>query len=142
MASAAGDAMRFETKAIHEGQEPDPAYGAVSVPIYQTSTYAQDGVGGHKGYDYARTGNPTRTALESALASLEGGHAALAFASGMAAQSTFFYLFRPGNHVILADDVYGGTYRLLERVLREWGLEFDTVYLTDEAALAAAFRDS
>src|SRR2546425_12849735 len=105
--------MEFETRAIHAGQDPEPAYGAVSVPIYQTSTYTQEAVGKHKGYDYARTGNPTRTALETALAALEGGEGALCFASGMAAESTFFYLLKPGDHVVLGDDVYGGTYRLL-----------------------------
>jgi cystathionine beta-lyase/cystathionine gamma-synthase len=134
--------MRFETKAIHEGQEPEPLYGAVSVPIYQTSTYAQAAVGEHKGYDYARTGNPTRTALETALAALEEGHGALCFASGMAAESTLFYLLKPGDHVVVADDVYGGTYRLVARVLAPaMGLEFDTVDLTDLEALKKALRD-
>jgi cystathionine gamma-synthase len=134
--------MRFETKAIHAGQEPEPAYGAVSVPIYQTSTYAQEAVGKHKGYDYARTGNPTRTALETVLAALEGGHGALCFASGMAAESTFFYLLKPGDHVVLGDDVYGGTYRLVARVLAESaGLEFDIVDLTDLDAVKKAVRE-
>ena len=132
--------MRFETKAIHEGQEPELAYGSVNVPIYQTSTYAQQRVGVHKGYDYARTGNPTRTALETALAALEGGRGGLCFASGMAAEATLLYMFKPGDHVVLADDVYGGTYRLLATVLSEWGLEFDTVDLSDERALRAALR--
>src|SRR5439155_15534835 len=142
MASAAGDAMRFETKAIHKGQEPEPAYGAVSVPIYQTSTYAQAAVGEHKGYDYARTGNPTRTALETAMAALEEGHGALCFASGMAAESTLFYLLEPGDHVVVADDVYGGTYRLVAGVLAPaMGLEFDTVDLTDLEALKKALRE-
>jgi cystathionine gamma-synthase len=134
--------MRFETKAIHEGQEPDPAYGAVSVPIYQTSTYAQAAVGEHKGYEYARTGNPTRTALETALAALEEGNGALCFASGMGAESTFFYLLATGDHVVVADDVYGGTYRLVARVLAPaMGLEFDTVDLTDLEALKKAVRE-
>ncbi|HEY1330629.1 MAG TPA: cystathionine gamma-synthase [Actinomycetota bacterium] len=132
--------MRFETKAIHEGQDPDPAYGAVNVPIYQTSTYAQEGVGGHKGYDYARTGNPTRTALQTALAALEGGHGALCFASGMAGESTLLHLLRPGDHVVLGNDVYGGTYRLMARVMNDWGLAFDTVDLTDLAALEDSVR--
>src|SRR4026208_1393159 len=110
--------MRFETRAIHVGQDPDPAYGAVSVPIYQTSTYAQEAVGKDKGYDYARTGNPTRTALERALASLEEGYAALCYSSGMAAESTFLLQLQPGDHAVIADDVYGGTYRLVNRVLR------------------------
>jgi cystathionine gamma-synthase len=134
--------MRFETRAIHAGQDPEPAYGSVSVPIYQTSTYAQTAVGEHKGYDYARTGNPTRTALETAVAALEDGYGALSFSSGMAAESTFFSLLAPGDHVVLADDVYGGTYRLLARVLaRSMGLEFDTVDLTDLDALRKAIRE-
>jgi cystathionine gamma-synthase len=142
MGASSGDAMRFETKAIHEGQEPDPAYGAVSVPIYQTSTYAQAAVGEHKGYEYARTGNPTRTALETALAALEEGNGALCFASGMGAESTFFYLLATGDHVVVADDVYGGTYRLVARVLAPaMGLEFDTVDLTDLEALKKAVRE-
>jgi cystathionine gamma-synthase len=133
--------MRFETKAIHAGQEPEPTYGAVSVPIYQTSTYAQAAVGDHKGYEYARTGNPTRTALETALAALEEGSGALCFASGMAAESTFFYLLAAGDHVVVADDVYGGTYRLVAQVLAPaMGLEFDTVDLTDLEALKKAVR--
>src|SRR5205807_1505128 len=120
--------MRFETKAIHAAQDPEPAYGSVNVPIYQTSTYAQEAVGKHKGYDYARTGNPTRTVLQDALAALEEGHGGLCFSSGMAAEATLFYLLQPGDHVVVADDVYGGTYRLLARVLADSvGLTFDTV---------------
>ena len=133
--------MRFETRAIHAGQDPDPAFGALSVPIYQTSTFAQEEVGKHKGYEYARTGNPTRTALEAALGALEGGRA-LCFSSGLGATSTFFYLLKPGDHVVLANDVYGGTYRLLSKVLTEWGVEFDPVDLTDLDALAKALRDT
>ena len=133
--------MRFETKAIHAGQDPEPAYGAVNVPVYQTSTYAQEEVGKHKGYDYARTGNPTRTALEEALNALEGGGRALCFASGMAAESTFFYMLKPGDHVLIGDDVYGGTYRLGMRVLAEWGLDVDTVDMTDLEAVRKAVRD-
>jgi cystathionine gamma-synthase len=134
--------MRFETKAIHAGQEPEPTYGAVSVPIYQTSTYAQAAVGDHRGYEYARTGNPTRTALETALAALEEGSGALCFASGMGAESTFFYLLAAGDHVVVADDVYGGTYRLVAQVLAPaMGLEFDTVDLTDLEALKKAVRE-
>src|ERR1043166_3106771 len=120
-------AMRFETRAIHAGQDPEPAYGSVNVPIYQTSTYVQEAVGKHAGYDYARTANPTRTALETALAALAGGGGALAVASGMAAEATFLYLLKPGDHVILGDDVYGGTYRLVSKVLGEWGVAFDPV---------------
>jgi cystathionine gamma-synthase len=134
--------VHFETRAIHAGQEPEPAYGAVSVPIYQTSTFAQEGVGGHKGYEYARTGNPTRTALQDAVASLEDGYGALCFSSGMAAESTFFYLLEHGAHIVVGDDVYGGTYRLVARVLAPaMGLEFDTVDLTDLGATRKAIRD-
>jgi cystathionine gamma-synthase len=132
--------MEFETKAIHVGQDPEPAYGSVNVPIYQTSTYVQEAVGKHAGYDYARTGNPTRTALEHALAALEGGAGALSFSSGMAAEATFFYLLKPGDHVVLGDDVYGGTYRLVSKVLNGWGITFDPVDLTDVSALRAALR--
>src|SRR6266516_724446 len=134
--------MKFETKAIHAGQEPEPAYGAVNVPIYQTSTYAVPAVGENKGYDYARTGNPTRTALETAVASLEEGHGGLCFSSGMAAETSFLLQLTPGDHVVLPDDVYGGTYRLLNRVLREaMAVDFDTVDLTDEEALRKAIRE-
>jgi len=134
--------MRFETRAIHAGQEPEPAYGSVNVPIYQTSTYVQEAVGKHKGYDYARTGNPTRTALETALAALEEGYGGLCFASGMAAESTFLCLLKTGDHIVIADDVYGGTYRLVARVLAPaMGIEFDTVDLTDLDALKKAIRD-
>ena len=134
--------MRFETRAIHAGQDPEPAYGAVNVPIYQTSTFAQKGVGEHKGYEYARTGNPTRTALEQALAALENGFAAVAFASGMAAEANLFYFLNPGHHVVIGDDVYGGTYRLVARVLaRSSGLEFDVVDMTDLEAVRKAVRE-
>jgi cystathionine gamma-synthase len=133
--------MRFETRAIHAGQEPEPAYGSVNVPIYQTSTYAQEAVGKHKGYDYARTGNPTRTVLETAIAALEEGYGGLCFASGMAAESTFLCLLKTGDHVVVGDDVYGGTYRLVARVLApSMGIEFDTVDLTDLEALKKAIR--
>ena len=134
--------MRFETRAIHAGQDPEPTYGAVNVPIYQTSTYAQAAVGEHKGYDYARTANPTRTALQEAIASLEEGRGALAFASGMAAEATFFHLLSPGDHVVVGDDVYGGTYRLLARVLTDSaGIQFDAVDLTDLDAVRKAVRE-
>jgi cystathionine beta-lyase/cystathionine gamma-synthase len=122
------------------GQDPDPEYGAVSVPIYQTSTYAQPSVGKPNAYDYARGGNPTRAALQEVLASLEGAGSALSFSSGLGATTTLLLTLRPGDHVVLGDDVYGGTYRLLARVLREWGLAFDTVDLTDEAAVRAGLR--
>jgi cystathionine gamma-synthase len=137
---AEGEGMRFETRAIHVGQEPDAEYGAVNVPIYQTSTYAQPAVGKPKAYDYARGGNPTREALQQALASLEGGTRALSFSSGLGATTTLLLTLRPNDHVVLADDVYGGTYRLLAKVLSEWNLTFDTVDLTDPDALRAAIR--
>ncbi len=138
---AAGEAWRFETRAIHAGQDPEPAFGAVNVPIYQTSTYAQDSVGKPKRYDYARGGNPTREALQSALASLEGGARGFSFASGLAAETTLLMLLKPGDHVLLADDVYGGTYRLLSKVLRDWGLAFDTVDMTNPSAVRDRMRD-
>lgn len=119
--------MKFSTKAIHAGQEPDPATGAVSVPIYQTSTYAQEALGKHKGFEYARTQNPTRLALERNLAALEGGRACFAFASGMAATNAVMTLLKAGDHVIVSDNTYGGTFRLFEKVLRNFGLEFSYV---------------
>src|SRR5712691_13186110 len=119
--------MRFETKAIHAGQDPEPAYGSVSVPIYQTSTYAQDAVGKHRGYEYSRTGNPTRSALEQCIAALEGGAHGLAFASGMAAEAAIMQLLTPGDHTVAVDDLYGGTYRLFRRVLEPIGLTFSFV---------------
>jgi cystathionine beta-lyase/cystathionine gamma-synthase len=120
----------FETRAIHEGQEPDPATGAVIVPIYQTSTYIQDEVGKHRGYEYSRTGNPTRTALEVCLASLEGGAYGRAFASGMAAETTVMHLLSPGDRVVSVNDVYGGTYRLFTKVYEPKGYIFE--FLTAE----------
>ncbi len=133
--------MRFETRAIHAGQDPEPQFGAVNVPIYQTSTYAQPEVGRPKRYDYARGGNPTREAFQTALASLEGGARCLAFASGLAAEATLLLTLAPGDHVLLGNDVYGGTYRLLSRVLAGWGLAFDVVDMTDPQAVASAARD-
>jgi cystathionine gamma-synthase len=132
----------FETVAIHAGQEADPSTGAVTVPIYATSTYKQDGVGGLRGgYEYSRSANPTRTALESALAALEGGVRGLAFASGLAAEDVVLRtLCRPGDHVILPGDAYGGTYRLVARVLAEWGLEYTPVPLADLDAVRSAVR--
>ena len=123
--------VQFETACIHAGQNPDPATGAVMTPIYQTSTYVQDGVGKNRGYDYARTGNPTRTALETSLAALEAGQFGLAYASGMAAIDTILRLLAPGDHILAGNDVYGGTYRLFERVLRSFGLDFSYVDTTD-----------
>lgn len=132
----------FETRAIHAGQSADPQTGAVTVPIYQTSTYAQEAVGKHKGYEYSRTHNPTRTALEECIASLEGGADTygLAFASGMAAINTLMYVARPGDHVVLSDDVYGGTYRLFARILSNYGIEYDLADLTDLERAASKFR--
>src|SRR6516164_2669121 len=112
----------FSTKAIHEGQDADPATGATVVPIYATSTYTQAAPGQHKGYECSRSGNPTRTALEKCLASLEGGERGLAFASGLAASTAVLSVLRPGDEVVAASDLYGGTYRLLERVFKPWGL--------------------
>ncbi len=132
--------MRFETKVIHAGQEPDPATGAIATPIYQTSTYVQDGIGQHKGYEYSRTQNPTRTALEKSLAALEGGKHALAFSSGMAAINTVLNLLRTGSHVISSDDVYGGTYRIFEQVYRQYGLEFDYVNTSNITEIKKAIK--
>ncbi len=134
--------MKFETAAIHAGQNPDPTTGAVMTPIYQTSTYVQDGVGKTRGYDYARTGNPTRTALETCLAVLEGGQFGLAFSSGMAATDTLLRLLAPGDHVLAGNDVYGGTYRLFEQVLRPYGLDFTYVDTTDLEQVKSSLRPS
>ena len=131
----------FATRAIHAGQEPDPETGAVVVPIYQTSTYAQSAVGEHRGYEYSRTGNPTRTALERCVASLEGGRHGLAFASGMAAESAIMQLLKPGDHTVAVDDLYGGTYRLFKRVLEPMGLTFSFVDGSEIQAVEAAFTD-
>ncbi|MGH2453800.1 MAG: cystathionine gamma-synthase [bacterium] len=134
-------ADRFETRAIHDGQDPDPATGAVITPIYQTATYAQTAPGEHRGYDYSRTANPTRTALERALASLEDAAHGLAFASGMAAITTLALLLKSGDHVVAPDDVYGGTYRLFVRVLARYGITSTFVDMTDARATAQAFTD-
>lgn len=132
--------MRFDTLTVHAGAEPDPRTGAVVPPIYQVSTYRQDGVGHPRdGWEYSRSANPTRAALETALAELEGGVRAFAFASGLAAEDTLLRaLCSPGDHVVIPDDAYGGTYRLFARVLARWGLACTPVGLTDPAALAAA----
>jgi cystathionine gamma-lyase len=132
--------MRFATRAIHVGQEPDPATGATIVPIYQTSTYTQDEVGVHRGYDYSRTVNPTRSALEKQLASLEDGAFASAFASGVAATTAVLSALSAGDHAVVSDDLYGGTYRLFSHVLARYGLEFTYVDMTDLAAVRAAVR--
>jgi cystathionine gamma-lyase len=133
--------MRFATRAIHVGQEPDPATGATIVPIYQTSTYTQEAPGQHKGYEYSRTANPTRTALEECVASLEGADYGLAFASGLAATIATMSLLSPGDHVVAGDDLYGGTYRLFDKVLpRTGGLEFTYADTTDPGAVEEALR--
>jgi cystathionine beta-lyase/cystathionine gamma-synthase len=132
--------MKFSTKAIHVGQAADPATGATIVPIYQTSTYTQQGIGQHKGFEYSRTGNPTRAALEECLASLESATHALAFASGLAATAAILSLLRPGDHVLAAEDLYGGTYRLFERIYKP--MQITTTYVDgrDPAAFAVALR--
>jgi cystathionine gamma-lyase len=124
-------AMRFATRAIHAGQEPEPATGAITTPIYQTSTFAQSAPGVHKGYDYSRTDNPTRTALQEALASIESAQYGLAFSSGMGATTTILLLLKQGDHVISSRDVYGGTYRIFRRVFENFGLRFSFVETSD-----------
>ena len=137
----AGGGYGFETLAIHAGQDPDPTTGAVVVPIYQTSTYVQSEVGQHKGYEYSRSGNPTRTALETCLAALEGGRIGLAFASGLSAEDCLLRtVTSPGGHVVIPDDAYGGTYRLFSRVLERWGVAHTPVSLSDLDAVRAAVR--
>jgi cystathionine gamma-synthase len=132
----------FETLAIHAGQEPDAVTGSVVVPIHATSTYAQDGVGGLRGgYEYSRSGNPTRDALQECLAALEAGSAGLAFASGLAAEDCLLRtVLAPGDHVVVPDDAYGGSFRLFARVLSRWGVEYTTAHLSDLASVRAAIR--
>ncbi len=132
--------MGFATNAIHIGQEPDPATGAIIVPIYQTSTYVQEALGKHKGYEYARTQNPTRSALEKNLAGLEGGVGAVAFGSGMAAINAVFSLLKAGDHIVVSFPVYGGVYRLLRQVLAKFGLEADFVDTSSTGAIRKAAR--
>ena len=134
--------MRFSTRAIHAGQEPDPATGATIPPIHQTSTFTQSGLHEHKGYKYARSGNPTRAALEACLASVENGKYGLAFASGMAAESAVLSLLQPGESVLAPEDLYGGTYRLFEQVYRRYGIEFEYIDTTDPDRIAKAVRGS
>lgn len=136
------DGAGFETRAIHAGYRPDPTTGAVIPPIYATSTYAQDGVGGlRNGYEYSRSANPTRTALEATLAALEGGAHGFAFASGLAAEDTLVRaLCRPGDHVVLPNDAYGGTFRLFDKVATNWGLAHSPAPVTDPEAVRAAIR--
>ncbi len=132
----------FATRAIHAGQDPDPQTGAVVPPIHQVSTFKQDGVGGLRGgYEYSRSGNPTRTALQECLAAIEGGEVALAFASGLAAEDTLLRtVLKPGDHVVLPDDAYGGTYRLFARVLQPWGVEHATAHMPDVNTVTAAIQ--
>ena len=130
----------FETRAIHVGQEPDPTTGAVITPIFQTSTYVQEAVGVHKGFEYSRTDNPTRSALQSVLASLEGGAWALTYASGLAATQNIMYLLRPGDHILLSDDSYGGTYRLVAKIMTNYGIDFSLVNMTDLEAVRVGIR--
>jgi cystathionine beta-lyase/cystathionine gamma-synthase len=134
-------AMDFETRAIHDGQEPDPATGAVIVPIFQTSTYVQEEAGQTKGYEYSRTGNPTRAALETCLASLESAAHGFAFASGMAATTTVFHLLSPGDRVVCVNDVYGGTYRVFTKVYEPKGYHFEFVSAEDASERPADFLD-
>jgi cystathionine beta-lyase/cystathionine gamma-synthase len=131
---------RFSTLCIHAGQEPDPTTGAIVTPIYQTSTYVQEALGKHKGYEYARTSNPTRTAVEANIAAIEGGKAGFACASGMAAIGSVATLLQAGDHVLVTDNTYGGTYRLFERVLRRYQLDFSYVDTGDEAQVRAAIK--
>ena len=132
--------MGFSTIAIHAGNEPDAATGAVSVPIYQTSTYAQEALGKHKGFEYARTQNPTRSALEKNIAALEGAKFGYAFASGMSATDATLKLVKAGDHVILGDNTYGGTFRLFDKILRNYGIEFDLVDTSDVSNVEQAFK--
>ena len=134
--------LRFETLAIHAGQRPDPTTGAVMTPVYLTSTYVQDGPGVHKGFEYSRTRNPTRDALEGCLAALEGGRHGLAFASGLAATDAILHALSAGDHVVYCDDVYGGTFRLFDKVFRRHGVEFTAVDMTDPASVERALRPS
>jgi len=132
----------FATRAIHAGFDPDPQTGAVNVPIYATSTYAQDGVGGMRGgYEYSRTGNPTRTVLEANLAALESGAFGRAFSSGMAATDTMLRTaLRPGDHLVIPNDAYGGTFRLIDKVFTQWGIEYTPAAVNDVDAIRAAIR--
>ena len=132
--------MRFETLAIHTGERPDRAFGAVSVPIYQTSTFAFEDVGKTRGYDYSRTANPTRKVLEDTIAKLEGGKAGFAFATGMAAETTVIHLLKAGDHIICGDDCYGGTYRLFQNVMRDFGLEFTFLRMDSRQRIEEALK--
>jgi cystathionine gamma-lyase/cystathionine beta-lyase len=132
--------MRFETIAIHAGDRPDKAYGSIAVPIYQTSNFAFEEAGKSKGYDYSRTANPTRKVLEDTIAQLEGGKAGFAFATGMAAEATVMHLLKTGDHVISQDDIYGGTYRLFQNVMQDFGLEFTFLGLDSRERIEKAIK--
>lgn len=134
--------QRFETRAIHAGCEPDSGTGAIMTPIFQTSTYVQESPGKHKGYDYSRTHNPTRTALEKNIASLEEGKYGLAFSSGMSAVTTITQMLTAGDHIICSDDVYGGTFRLFDKVLKKFNLEFDFIDLTSLQSLERYIKNT
>jgi cystathionine gamma-lyase len=137
----AGKNHRFGTRAVHGGVEPDPATGAIMTPIYQTATYAQDAPGEHKGFEYSRTQNPTRIALEKSIAGLEGGEYGIAFSSGMAAISSVIQLLKKENHVICSDDVYGGTFRLFDKIYKNFGLEFSFVDTSNLDNIKKAMTD-
>lgn len=134
--------QKFETRAIHAGCEPDPGTGAIMTPIFQTSTYVQESPGKHKGYDYSRTHNPTRTALEKNIASLEEGKYGLAFSSGMSAITAITHMLSAGDHIICSDDVYGGTFRLFDKVLKKFNLEFDFIDLTSLQSLERYIKNT
>ena len=140
MSGSASDNWGFDTRAIHVGQEPDEATGAITVPIHLATTFVQAAPGQHQGFEYARTSNPTRVALERCVAGLEGAEHGMAFASGMAAEDAVVGMMRPGDHVVLGTDAYGGTFRLIDRVYGERGIEWSAVDLADQDALAEAIR--
>lgn len=130
----------FATRAIHAGQQPDEVTGAIMTPVFQTSTYVQKSPGAHTGYEYSRTGNPTRTALEANLASLEGGNHGLCFSSGCAALTALLHLYKPGDHIVVSDDVYGGTHRIFNQIFKPMGIEFSLVDMTDVSSFANAIQ--
>ena len=133
--------LKFNSKTIHGGQSPDKAYGAVMPPIYQTSTYAQTTPGGHKGFEYSRSGNPTRAALESSFASIESGDYGLAFASGLAAMDAVIKLLNPGDEVISTNDLYGGSYRIFKQIFEKYGIVFHFVDMQNVDAIKAKIND-
>jgi len=132
--------MKVDTLCIHAGQDPDPVSGAVMTPVVLSSTFAQDGPGGHKGYDYSRAGNPTRTALEACLAAIEGGKHGIAFASGVAATTTILLMLKSGDHVLVGDDVYGGTFRIFDKVVKDFGIEATFIDMTDLSRVKSAMK--